>query len=66
MKRTAAQKIADDLTDEKIKGDITGLITELRDKPDDPSVIENYRSRVAGHMVAHAAASDFITKNFKD
>jgi hypothetical protein len=66
MKRADAQRVADDLTDEKIKGDITGLLTELRDKPDDPDVIENYRRRIAGHDQALAVATDFIGKNFKD
>jgi predicted transcriptional regulator len=66
MKRADAQKVADDLTNEKIKGDITGLLTELRDKPGDADVIENYRQRIAGHDHAHAVATDFIGKNFKD
>jgi hypothetical protein len=67
MKRAAAQKIIDDITDEKIKGDLNGLLTELRDgatKADE--VVENYHQRVAGHVQAHAAATDFIEQNFKD
>lgn len=67
MKRAAAQKIIDDITDEKIKGDLNGLLTELRDeaaKADE--VLENYRQRVAGHDQAHAAATAFIEQNFKD
>ncbi len=66
MKRAAAQKIADELADKKLEADIVGLMTELRDKPDDAGVIENYRERVAGHVAAHAVVTKFISENFRD
>lgn len=64
MKRADAQKIVDDQNDEDIKSSLLGMMTELRDKPNDPAVIETYRRRIANFNASHAEATYFIAKNF--
>lgn len=67
MKRTAAQKVADDLTDRKIESSINGLLVELQNNPGNPDgIIKTYDDRIAKIFGAHAIATDFINRNFQE
>jgi hypothetical protein len=67
VKRPDAQKLVDDITDEKIKATINGLLVELghRDGAAD-AIVASYNQRIAGLFGAHAIATDFVTKNFEE